>query len=327
MKTVLPADLRLADFVRPGDRVMVAHSTAEPVTLLEQLVGQRAGYSGARVFMHVSFSGTVKAEHADALVIEGLGAVGTQRHLCKAGALDIIPSHLSDLAHLFESGELKIDVALVQVSPPDEHGRYSLGLVNDYQMEALRHARTVIAEQNDQVPFTYAEPFLTARDIHVIVPTSRPLIEVPSAPAGELENRIAAHAAPYIGDGAILQLGVGSIPEAITASLVDRRHRGFHTGVICDSYMAEDRLFKRPFPSPRYPALGSVGRNTALVALESAFGCRLRSAGDLPGADGPAKIRLPMVPSTGYPLPSGRVRRPPHPSDAADRSGPGRRVA
>ncbi len=126
--------------------------------------------------MHVSFAGTVKAEHAD--------------------ALDIIPSHLSYLAHLFESGELKIDVALVQVSPPDEHGRYSLGLVNDYQMEALRHARTVIAEQNDQVPFTYAEPFLTARDIHVIVPTSRPLIEVPSAPAGELENRIAAHAAP-----------------------------------------------------------------------------------------------------------------------------------
>ena len=87
------------------------------------------------------------------------------------------------------------------------------------------------------------------------------------------------------------------------------------------------RLFKRPFPSPRHPALGSVGRNTANVALESAFGCRLRSAGDLSGAEGPAKMRLPLVPSTGYRLPSGRLRRSPNHSDAADSTGPGRRVA
>jgi acyl-CoA hydrolase len=238
MKTISPADVRMADYIRSCDRVLVSHSTAEPVTLLEMLVAQRAEYRGARLFMHVSFSGVVRPEHADSLVIEGLGAVGTQRYLCKAGVLDILPSHLSDLPYLFDSGELRVDVALVQVSAPDAEGRYSLGLVNDYQVAGLRRGRVVMAQQNDQVPFTQSEPFLTAQDIDVLVPASRPMIEVPSARVGELEARIASHAARYLKNGAIVQFGIGAIPDAIAATMVDLRNLGIHSGVISDSYLA-----------------------------------------------------------------------------------------
>ena len=139
---------------------------------------------------------------------------------------------------MFNSGELTVDVALIQVSAPDAEGRYSLGLVNDYQVAGLRRARVVMAQQNDQVPFTQSEPFLTAQDIDVLVPASRPMIEVPSARVGELETRIANHAARYIRDGAIVQFGIGAIPDAIAATMVDLRNLGIHSGVISDSYMA-----------------------------------------------------------------------------------------
>lgn len=106
--------------------------------------------------------------------------------------------------------------------------------------------------------------------------------------------------------------------------------RGRGTTQITGAHLVdvqEDRLFKRPFPTPRHPEHGRTGGHTAPDALESVFGCRLRSAGELLGVDGPAKMRLPLAPSTGYPLPSGRFHRSRNQSDAADPGGPGRRVA
>lgn len=238
MKTVLPAALRLAEWVRPGDRVFVAHSTGEPQTLLEALVTQRGDYAGARPFMHASFSGIVRPEHADSLRLKGLSAIGTQRALAKAGVLDIVPAHLSDFNRMIEEGLFVPDVVLLQVAPPDEAGRYSLGLVNDVQVAAARRARVVIAECNDQVPQTCSDPWLTAADIDVLVPTSRALIEMPPGRIGETEQAVARAAAQYLEDGAVVQFGAGAIPDAIAASMAGFRDIGVHSGVVPDAFMA-----------------------------------------------------------------------------------------
>jgi acetyl-CoA hydrolase len=235
MRTVALENLHFAEHIRAGDRVMWGHSSAEPTALVAALLAQRASIAGATVFMHASFSGLVRPEHADCLRLQSLAGVGTHRKLSQAGVLEILPSHLSDVPELVRSGLLPIDVVLVQVSPPDANGHYSLGMVNDFQVEAIRRARVVIAEQNDQVPFTYCDPALGSDEIDILVPVSRPLIEVPPVPIGELERTIARHAVGYIDDGAIVQFGVGAIPDAVVASLAGHRNLGIHSGVIPDA--------------------------------------------------------------------------------------------
>lgn len=237
MKTLKLEELRLGQWVRPESRVVVAHSMAEPTSLLQAFVAQRADYAGAELFMHVSFTRAVQPVHADMLRLRGLGAVGTQRELVASGALEVVPMHLSEFWSMLTSGAMPVDVALVQLSSPDAEGRYSFGLVNDYQIAAVRSARVVIAEINDQVPFTESEAFVRAADIDIAIETSRPLPELPSSRIGEVERRIADHVAPYLKDGTTLQFGIGSIPDAIAGTLTDRRNLGVHSGVISDAFL------------------------------------------------------------------------------------------
>jgi acyl-CoA hydrolase len=238
LKTVELQAFRIADYVKHTDRVLVGHSTAEPATLLEAFVMQRAAYSGARLVMHASFSTIVQPEHLSDLRLEGLGAVGTQRRLIGAGGLDVIPAHLLDFARQIKRGDFGVDVALLSVSPPDANGRYSLGLVNDYLWEAVQRARVVIAEMNALMPFTHGGPFLTADDIDVLVPSQRALIEVAPGAASDVERAIAANVAKYIEDGAVIQFGVGAVPDAVAASLGSFRDLGIHSGVIPDALAA-----------------------------------------------------------------------------------------
>jgi acyl-CoA hydrolase len=237
VKTILPEDLRLADYIRAGSRILVSHSTAEPATLLEALVLQRTGYPQARLLMHASFSGIVRPEHADCLRLEGLSGIGTQKSLAEAGVLDIIPAHLSDFAHLVAQGDIAVDVTLLSVSPPDAQGRYSLGLVNDYMGEAAQRARVVIAEMNAQMPFTHGGPFLTSAQIDILVPTDRPIFELAKGAVRDVDRAIARNVAAYLADGAVLQFGVGAVPDGIAMSLTSFRDIGIHSGLISDAVL------------------------------------------------------------------------------------------
>lgn len=237
MKTISAAALCLADHIRPGSRILVGHSTAEPATLLEALVDQRAGYRGATLLMHASFSGIVRPDHADCLHIEGLGALGTQKELARAGAMDIIPVHLSDFARGIAGGEIAVDVALLSVSAPDAQGRYSLGLVNDYMGDAARRARIVIAEMNARMPFTHGGPFLTSREIDVLVPTDRRIVELAGGAVRAVDRAIAENVAAYLDDGAVLQFGVGAVPDSIALSLRGFRDIAIHSGVLSDAVL------------------------------------------------------------------------------------------
>ena len=235
MRTVDAAQLDLRDWIRPGDGIVVGQGTGEPLTLTEALVAQRAGLGGVRVFLAAMFSDTFHSGRVDGLELLGNLGVGTNRRLIKAGLMDVLPCHVSQVEDFIEGGQIACDVALVQLAPPDEQGRYSLGLSGDSMHTAAKKARVVIAEVNHRVPQTPGEHWLTDADIDVRTDVSRQPIQLPSAPVGELERRIAAHVDGFIPDRATLQVGFGAIPEAIIAMLSNRRDLGMHSGMVGDS--------------------------------------------------------------------------------------------
>lgn len=228
-------NLDLAEFVRPGDGIVFSQGCGEPEPLTQKLVAQRAAYSGAKIFFGTGFSKTFAPEHADHLRFSGFGAIGSLRKLAAVGALDPIPCHLSAIAGLIAKGQIASEVVLLQVSPANEKGEHSYGLVNDYMQTAVAKARVVIAEVNAQIPFTPCDHLLRPEQITALVHTDRKPMELPGAPFGDLEKRIAQHLSDFIGDRATIQVGIGAIPEAIVAMLADRRDLGVHSGMIADS--------------------------------------------------------------------------------------------
>jgi acyl-CoA hydrolase len=235
MITVTRAELDLRRWISPGDGLVIGQGTAEPLTLTEALVQQRAELGGAEVFLCAMFSQTFAPGETGGLRLRSNGCVGTSRRLAKAGLLEIVPCHVSQLETFISDGRIACDVAFVQVSRPDENGNYSLGLGADHSYAAVKKARVVIAEMNNRVPQTCCEVALTANDIDVLVETDRPVLQLPSATVGDLERRIAAHVESFIPDRATLQVGYGAIPEAIIAMLKDRRDLGIHSGMVGDS--------------------------------------------------------------------------------------------
>jgi acyl-CoA hydrolase len=234
----IPLDsLDLSQFIRPGDGVLFQQGCGEALSLTEKLVQQRAAYSGASIFFGSGFSKTFQPEHADHLRFKGFGGIGTLRKLVSAGKLEPVPCHISSIVPMIERGQLKSDVVLLQVSPPNGKGEYSFGLVNDYVRAAMGKARVVIAEINAQVPWVHCDRPLRADEITVAVYSDRAPLELPPAPFGDLERKIAAHLADFIPDRATLQVGIGAVPEAIVAMLSDRRDLGVHSGMIGDSVM------------------------------------------------------------------------------------------
>jgi acetyl-CoA hydrolase len=225
----------LTSVVRPGDGIIWGQACAEPQTLVESLVARRAQLGKVGCFLGASYSGIVKPEHADHLRLASYCGTGTNRALVEAGVLEIVPAPYSRIGSLIRSRSIACDVVMVQVSPPNARGEYSLGLGVEYLAPALIAARAVIAEVNAQVPWTYTEPLLRREDLDLIVESSRPPVPFPASPPGDLERAIAAHAAPFIPEGAVLECGIGSLPGAIVAGLGARRDLQFHTGLIPDA--------------------------------------------------------------------------------------------
>ncbi|MBU9612948.1 acetyl-CoA hydrolase [Burkholderia multivorans] len=228
----------LSSLIRPGDTVMWGQSHAEPVTLMRALVAQRHSFKRIRVFLGIGLADVLAPEHADAIDFLAYCGSGANRKLARANVLDILPAHYSQLPELVRSGALRIDVVMLQVSPPDEHGRYSLGLAREYLVEALKHARAIVAEVHPDVPWTYGGPFLRAADIDLLVTSDTPFPDTAETTPGPVEQAIGQHVASLVEDGATLQTGIGAIPDAVMAALHDKRDLGVHTGSIGDGIAA-----------------------------------------------------------------------------------------
>lgn len=226
--------LDLTSVVRPGDALIWGQACAEPQTLVEALVAQRAALSGCSAFIGSSYSGLLRPEQADHLRLSSYCGTGSNRKLADAGALDILPAPYSQLAPLIRSGRLRCDVLMLQVSPPNGRGEYSLGLGVEYLAAALKVARAVVAEINDQVPWTHTDPLLRRDDFALVVETSRAPVELPNSDPSDLERRIAAHAASCVPEGATVECGIGTLPNAILSALSSRRDLSYHSGAVCD---------------------------------------------------------------------------------------------
>jgi acyl-CoA hydrolase len=254
--------------LRPGDRIVIGQACGEPGTLVEALIEQGAAIGGLSVFIATSFSGLLTPAAADSFAVSSMGAIGSLRALSRAGRLSVIPCHVSQVAPMIMNGTIGCEAAFIQVSPPDANGRHSLGLISDYVLAAVTRARVVVAEVNEQVPFTYGE-LLPAARIDYAVPVSRPPVEVPPASIGPTEEAIAAHAARYIQDGSVLQTGVGAVPDAILRLLHDRTDLGIHSGMLGDG--VADLTEAGVITNARKPIDQGVSVTGALIGTRRAY--------------------------------------------------------
>ena len=224
----------LAQHLRPGDHVVVGQVTGEPPGLVGEMIAVAAGLGQLNVFCGYSLNPAWGGSIAPALRVTTYCGLGTVGHLVGRGAARVIPAQLSQLASYFESGVLKADVVLLQVSPADPEGYHSLGCVVDYVWSATQAARVVLVEINPNVPRTRSAFRLHGSRVVVAGESDLPLAELPNRVPDELELTIGRNVARVVPDGAIIQLGIGTMAAAVARAL--SRHRGLRvrSGMVGD---------------------------------------------------------------------------------------------
>ncbi len=223
--------------VQSGMRVYIHPGCAEPEALVEALM-ERAPQVQDVELMHLLTSGTspyCAPEMAEHFRHNALFVGGNVREAVNDGRADYTPIFLSEVEALFESGEMPIDVAFIQVSPPDSHGYCSFGVGVDCTLTAAKCAHYVVAQVNAQMPRTYGDSFIHVNEIDAIVELTRPLCELRKQPSNETYDHIGQRVASLIEDGSVLQCGIGAIPDAILPHLMDRKDLGIHTELISDN--------------------------------------------------------------------------------------------
>lgn len=156
------------------------------------------------------------------------------RTAVKDGEADYIPIFLSEIPNLFRRKILPIDVALIQVSPPDEHGYCSLGVSVDVSIAAVQTAKWVVAQINPQVPRTFGDSVIHIRDIDFAIEIDEPIHSVKARTISPSERMIGQYVAQMIENGATLQMGIGAVPDAVLAELTEHRELGIHTEMFSD---------------------------------------------------------------------------------------------
>lgn len=223
--------------VRSGMRVYIHPGCAEPEVLVKALIQRGPEVEDVEIvhLMTMGDAGYIAPELEDHFRHNAMFIGGNVRKAVNDGRADYTPVYLSEIEQLFESGAMPLDVALIQVSPPDAHGFCSFGVGVDTTLTAARCAHYVVAQVNDQMPRTYGDSFIHVSNIHAVVETSRPLCELPRPEITDLHVAIARNVAGLIDDGSVLQTGIGGIPDAVLPFLMDRKDLGVHTELISDS--------------------------------------------------------------------------------------------
>ncbi|RDC59171.1 Acetyl-CoA hydrolase [Alteripontixanthobacter maritimus] len=269
MPEIIPAEaLDLSRYLKRGDAIVFGQACGEPVTLVEALAEQGAAIGDLSAFIATSFSGAFKPEQADAFRLSSMGAIGALRSMAKAQALSVIPCHVGQINSFIDEGLIGCDVAMVQVSPADASGHHSLGLIADHTAAAIAKARVVIAEVNERVPFSHGET-VPADAFDVLVPTNREPVEVQPVTIGDTDRAIARHCAEFIGDGCVIQTGVGSVPDAILQLLGDRRDLGVHSGMLGDALV--DLVEAGVITNARKEIDAGVSVNGALIGTQRLY--------------------------------------------------------
>lgn len=224
----------LAGLLRAGDRIAWSGVALEPLHLLKILESQLHRIpAGVSALLNISITeGIDAAALTNALQVIALGGSVTNRRFHSAHGFDVLPVNYSALPELVRSSAIRLDCVFLQVAPSGNAFNHSLMV--DYLADAIDDARVVVAEVNDQLPITYGDTSLDAQAVDHIVSVSRPPLEVVSRPARDIEREIGQHVARLIRDGDTLEVGLGSLPDAVLECLRDKRDLGIHSGTIGD---------------------------------------------------------------------------------------------
>ena len=223
--------------VESGDRVFVQGACATPTALIEALVAHGEELRDVEITHLHTYGPTPYTDERwrGHFSLRALFVGENVREAANAGRASYTPVFLSDVPALFAPGSpLAIDVALIQVSPPDSHGFCSLGPSVDVTRAAVDHAYSVIALVNPNVPRTHGDSFVHVSRLDYAVHWAEPLYEVNRREVNETQEQIGRNVAKLIEDGATLQLGIGAIPDAVLQALTDRRDLGVHTEMFSD---------------------------------------------------------------------------------------------
>ncbi|HET9417041.1 MAG TPA: 4-hydroxybutyrate CoA-transferase, partial [Candidatus Limnocylindria bacterium] len=222
--------------IRSAHQIFVHGGAATPSVLLEALVARAAELRGVGV-IHLHTEGPAPhlgPDMAGSFQHRALFIGANAREAVNSGRADYVPIFLSDIPQLLTSRVLPLDVALLNVSTPDEHGYCSLGTSVDTALSAVQAATTVIAQLNRSMPRTLGDSFVHVDQIDYGVEVDQPPHEHALPRVGEVERRIGAFVADLVPDGATLQMGIGSIPAAVALALRDKRDLGVHTELFTD---------------------------------------------------------------------------------------------
>ena len=222
--------------VRSGDRVFIHGVAAAPHILIDALVARAPELRDVEI-VHLHTEGDAPYSNpavADSFRVNAFFVGSNVRQAVNEGRGDYIPVFLSEIPGFFEKGVLPLDVALLHVSPPDSHGFCSLGVSVDIARSAAACAKVVIAQVNPRMPRTLGDALLHVGNIDMMVDVDVPLPQVFPPELSEIDRAIGRHIAELIENGATLQMGIGSIPNAVLSSLNNHRDLGVHTEMFSD---------------------------------------------------------------------------------------------
>ncbi len=227
--------------IKSGDSLYIQGSTSIPEVLSQALADR--GHELRDVTVYAAFAvgrcdaPYCKPEYKDSFNVKSLFVANNIRGWLADGYGTTIPAFLGEIPSLFRDGTLPLDAVFLNVSPPDEEGYCSFGVSADLAVSATECARTVIAQINRAMPFSYGDALIHVSEIDAAVEVDEPLVEVPTAVPSAIDSAIGRHIAEMIPDGATLQIGVGGIPNAVLSALKGHRHLGLHTEAMTDGVL------------------------------------------------------------------------------------------
>lgn len=224
--------------IKSGDSVYIQGSTSIPEILVQAMTDRASELRGVKVYSAFAI-GKQDAPYAtrelmDSFETNSFFVANCVRKAIKEGVGQAIPAFLGEIPFLFRSGQIPLDVTLLNVSEPDDEGYVSYGISADLAFSAAECSKTIIAQVNKYMPRTFGDPVIHVSKIAALVRGDEPLVELPIAVPNEMERKIGNYIAAEVPDGATLQIGVGGIPNAVLDALHDHKHLGLHTEAMTD---------------------------------------------------------------------------------------------
>ena len=223
--------------LQPGQRVFIGTGCGEPKELVKALTDRASKLADMEIVQLLTLGEAPYAHKklADCFLVNSFFVAENVRGLIQEGLGKYTPIFLSDIPRLFSSGQLPLDAALIQVTPPDERGRVSLGVSVDIVKSAAENASLVIAQVNPQMPRTLGDSFIDIYDLDILVPVDTPIFEATLPESTEVTRKIGERVAALVEDGSTVGFSVGRIPHTVIDFLKEKQNLGIHTEMFTDN--------------------------------------------------------------------------------------------